>query len=101
MLVWKVLNQYLSRIQQEKPVSNSGRLKQKIYEYAENVDFEVEVLIEDAVDYELKSKPLIASGDAIILDACEKWFNLAKCVIEDNIGDYPYIDICPKVEEIE
>lgn len=82
----------------DKPVSNSGRLKQKIYEYAENVDFEVEVLIEDAVDYELKTKTFIASGDAIILDACEKWFNLAKYVIKDSIGDYPYIDICPKEE---
>ena len=82
----------------DKPVSNSGRLKQKIYEYVKNVDFEVEVLIEDAVDYELKTKPFIASGDAIILDACEKWFNLAKYVIKDSIGDYPYIDICPKEE---
>ena len=80
----------------DKPVSNSGRLKQKIYEYAEDVDYEVEVLTEDAVDYELKQRPLIASGDAIILDECDKWFNLARYVIEDSIGDYPYIDICPE-----
>ena len=80
----------------DKPVSNSGRLKQKIYEYAGEVDLEVEVIIEDAVDYILKQKPLIASGDAIILDACDKWFNLVRCVIEDNIGEYPYIDICPR-----
>ncbi|MEE3472518.1 MAG: DUF434 domain-containing protein [Butyrivibrio hungatei] len=81
----------------DKPVSNSGRLKQKINEYAEDVDIEVEVEIEDAVDYILKQKPLIASGDAIILDACDKWFNLVRCVIEDNIEEYPYIDICPKL----
>ena len=80
----------------DKPVSNSGRLKQKIYEYAGEVDLEVEVIIEDAVDYILKQKPLIASGDAIILDACDKWFNLVRCVIEDNIGEYPYLDICPR-----
>ena len=79
----------------DKPVSNSGRLKQKIYEYAEEVGIEVEVEIEDAVDYILKQKPLIASGDAIILDACDKWFNLVRYVIEENIGEYPYIDICP------
>ena len=79
----------------DKPVSNSGRLKQKINEYAEEVDIEVEVEIEDAVDYILKQKPLIASGDAIILDACDKWFNLVRYVIEENIGEYPYIDICP------
>ena len=82
----------------DKPVSNSGRLKQKINEYAEEVDIEVEVEIEDAVDYILKQKPLIASGDAIILDACDKWFNLVRTVIEKNIGEYPYIDICPRTE---
>ncbi|MCR5292475.1 MAG: DUF434 domain-containing protein [Eubacterium sp.] len=82
----------------DKPVSNSGRLKQKIYESAEVFDIDVEVIVEDAVDYILKNKPLIASGDAIILDACDKWFNIVKYVIEDNIGEYPYIDICPRGE---
>ena len=82
----------------DKPVSNSGRLKQKINEYAEDVDIEVKVEIEDAVDYILKQKPLIASGDAIILDACDKWFNLVRYVIEENIEEYPYIDICPGME---
>ena len=81
----------------DKPVSNSGRLKQKIYEYADNQQVDVEVRVEDAVDYELKKLPLIASGDAIILDECDKWFNLVRCVIEKNIGDYPYVDICPVV----
>ena len=80
----------------DKPVSNSGRLKQKICKYADDGDIEVEVFIEDAVDYVLKQKPLIASGDAIILDECDKWFNIVKCVIAHNIGDYPYIDIRPK-----
>ena len=79
----------------DKPVSNSGRLKQKIYEYADKSDIEVEVEIEDAVDHILKQKPLIATGDAIILDECDRWFNLVRTVIEDNIGEYTYIDICP------
>ena len=82
----------------DKPVSNSGRLRQKINKYAEEVDIEVEVEIEDAVDYILKQKPLIASGDAIILDACDKWFNLVRTVIEENVGEYSYIDICPELE---
>ena len=80
----------------DKPVSNSGRLKQKINEYAEDVEIEVEVEIEDAVDYILKQKSLVASGDAIILDNCDKWFNLVKRVIDENIGPFPYIDICPR-----
>lgn len=79
----------------DKPVSNSGRLKQRIYELAESIPFELEVLIEDPVDALLKTKPLIASADAIILDNCDRWFNLVKCVIEKRIGRYDYIDIIP------
>ena len=79
----------------DKPVSNSGRLKQRIYELAESIPFELEVLIEDPVDALLKTKPLITSADAIILDNCDRWFNLVKCVIEKRIGRYDYIDIIP------
>ena len=79
----------------DKPVSNSGRLRQKINEHADDYDVEVKVVIEDAVDYVLKQKPLIASGDAIILNECDKWINFVKCVIAQNIGDYPYINLCP------
>ncbi|MCR4609249.1 MAG: DUF5616 domain-containing protein [Eubacterium sp.] len=78
----------------DKPVSNSGRLKQKIFEYADGKNYELEVLIEDAVDHELKEKILVATGDAIILDECDKWFNLVSYVISLSKGDYPYIDIC-------
>ena len=80
----------------DKPVSNSGRLKQRIYELANNnISFELDVLIEDPVDAILKTKPLIASADAIILDKCAEWFNLVKCVIDKRIGKYDYIDIIP------
>ena len=77
----------------DKPVSNSGRLKQKLLSYAEGTNYEMEVVIEDAVDHELKQKPLVATGDAIILDECDQWFNLAEYVISHRIGKYPYITI--------
>lgn len=80
----------------DKPVSNSGRLRQRILELAQGLDLELEVLIEDPVDAILKTKPLVASGDAIILDECGDWFNLARYIIDTQIGDYPYIDILPK-----
>jgi hypothetical protein len=79
----------------DKPVSNSGRLKQKIYEMAGNINFEIEVLTENPVDAILKTKPLVASADAIILDECSEWFNLVKYIISSEIGDYNYIDIIP------
>jgi hypothetical protein len=79
----------------DQPVSNSGRLRGRIFELAENIGFDLDVMIENPVDAILKTKPLVASGDAIILDECENWFNLAACVISDNIGEYDYIDISP------
>lgn len=81
----------------DQPVSNSGRLKQRISELAENISFELEVLIEKNVDAVLKTKPLVASGDAIILDECSRWFNLARTVIAEQIGDYPYINFTPEL----
>lgn len=77
----------------DKPVSNSGRLKQRIYEFAENISFELDVQIENPVDALLKTKPLIASSDAIILDKCSNWFNLVKYIINTKIGNFNYIDI--------
>lgn len=82
----------------DKPVSNSGRLKQRIYDLAEDIPFELEVLTEDAVDSILKTKPVIASADAVILDECSKWFNLNRYIVDNFIGSYPYVDIVPSFE---
>ena len=77
----------------DKPVSNSGRLKQRIYEFAESISFELDVQTENPVDALLKTKPLIASSDAIILDECSNWFNLVKYIINTKIGNFNYTDI--------
>ena len=82
----------------DRPVSNSGRLRARILAIAEEQGFIPEVCIEDAVDTVLKSKPLTASGDAIILDECAAWYNLAADVIAQEIGDYPYIDITSQIK---
>ena len=77
----------------DQPVSNSGRLRQRILELADQIPFELEIVIENPVDAVLKTKPLIATGDAIILDECSQWFNLVKYVVDTQIGSYPYIEI--------
>ena len=77
----------------DKPVSNSGRLKQRIFELADNISYELDVQIENPVDAILKTKPLIATADAIILDECAGWFNLVLRVIEETIGEYEFVDI--------
>lgn len=83
----------------DRPVSNSGRLRERILSLAEEekIGFGLEVFTEDRVDTLLKSKPLVASADAVILDECAEWFNLARYVIKSRIGEYPYTDIVPKL----
>ena len=54
------------------PVSNSGRLKTKIYD----VDPMVDVQIVQHVDLILYEKANVITSDSIILDSCISWFNL-------------------------
>ena len=75
------------------PVSNSGRLKERIYEICGETTFELEVLIENPVDNILKKKPLVVTADAIILDECEKWFDLTGYTIEKQLGEYDFIEL--------
>ena len=73
------------------PVSNSGRLKQRIEEYlsASKVTAICEVI--NDVDKNLYDKENVITSDAIILDKCISWFNLTKRVIEENLKDYPFV----------
>ncbi len=75
------------------PVSNSGRLKQKILEIMQGRPFETEVYVENSVDSILESKSCVVTADALILDRCECWYNLTDAVIRNYIGNYRYIDI--------
>lgn len=73
------------------PVSNSGRLKERIAELMTDSSFILEIRIENAVDYLLKQKYPVATADAIILDECRSWYNLTRKVIEEQIGEYAYL----------
>ena len=74
------------------PVSNSGRLKQRIVELLNPFPFEVRVEVINNVDAVLEKLDNVITSDAIILDKCISWLNLNSKIIEENIGDYPYID---------
>ena len=75
------------------PVSNSGRLGQKIKELFEKYDFETEIIIINEVDYALKQiDGIIVSGDAIILDNCKNWYNLVSRILEkENLLKNSYV----------
>lgn len=58
------------------PVSNSGRLRNRIAEIAEQESFEVEIEIVNNVDKILYGHSNVITSDSIILDHCTSWLNL-------------------------
>jgi hypothetical protein len=76
----------LSRLQQlqissalfvlDRPVSNSGRLKQAILEAGREFSFPIRAEVMDQVDSFLIQQPLVITSDSAILDACSGWYNL-------------------------
>lgn len=78
----------------DSPVSNSGRLKTLIGELARksNWNWDVELLL--SPDYELiKTDMIIASSDSVVLDACQKWTNLAAEIIKRKLHSATIIDL--------
>ena len=74
------------------PVSNSGRLKQRIIELLNQFTFEVEVEVINNVDAVLEKLDNVITSDAIILDKCVSWINLNTKLLEEINEDYSYID---------
>ncbi|MEG1255345.1 DUF434 domain-containing protein [Clostridium sp.] len=74
------------------PVSNSGRLKMKILEVLENLQFEINVENINNVDSALETKENVVSSDAIILDKCKSWINMNRYIIDDKILYANYVD---------
>lgn len=74
------------------PVSNSGRLKELICQCLQEASFEVQVEIIHNVDSTLETMENVVTGDAIILDKCQSWYNMTGEIIRDVLGDYPFVD---------
>ena len=74
------------------PVSNSGRLKERILELLNDFSFDVQVENINNVDSILETLDNVITSDAIILDKCKSWINLNKEIIESNIHNYSCID---------
>ena len=69
----------------DQPVSNSGRIKQMILDFAQENNINWEVILEFNPDKFLVDNADIAvSSDAWILDYCKKWFNLIGFLIEEE-----------------
>lgn len=69
----------------DKPVSNSGRIKQIILEFAEQNQLNWEADLQFNPDKFLaESSEIIISSDAWILDHCKEWFNLIGYLIREE-----------------
>lgn len=79
------------------PVSNSGRLKERILELLGEFDFDVSVNIINNVDSVLEKLDYVITSDAIILDKCTSWFNLTKVILEEK-KECSYIDIIKEMD---
>ena len=71
----------------DQPVSNSGRLKTRIAEIAEDYPFALDINILKDVDRELYGKENVITSDSIILDHCNSWVNLTpECLKRQGAG---------------
>jgi len=69
------------------PVSNSGRLRSRILELAQEWNIPVDVELVPNADAVLSKMERIVTGDSVILDQCTSWFNLSRKIVEDYIKD--------------
>lgn len=76
----------------DSPVSNSGRLKQRIEELLKDFSFEVQFEVIHNVDSVLSTLDNVITSDAIILDKCISWINLNRKIIDEAFEHYPYVD---------
>ncbi|MDV3425785.1 MAG: DUF434 domain-containing protein [Bacillota bacterium] len=71
----------------DSPVSNSGRLKQKILQQQDKWGIPAEVELAMNPDKEILSFDRIVTSDSIILDNCRGWLNLSRFIIENYVKD--------------
>lgn len=75
------------------PVSNSGRLREKILKHSLIWNFFTEVELVPNADPILWKLERVVTGDSIILDNCTSWFNMLRKIIEDYIKDANLVDL--------
>ena len=67
------------------PVSNSGRLRGEIVRLAREMDFPAEVQLVPNADAMLWEQDCAVTSDAVILDRCGSWVNLAREIIDARL----------------
>ena len=76
-----------AKIYLDQPVSNSGRLAALIRERGVAAGVETEVELRPDVDRTLYGREAVVTTDAIILNHCLSWYNMARWIIEEYVPD--------------
>lgn len=86
----------------DRPVSNSGRLKQIILSIAteNNWPWTVE-LVTDPDPILSKTKRTVATADSAILDRCNTWLNLAQKVVSEDVTDAWVVELGIENRDLE
>jgi hypothetical protein len=82
-----------ARIYLDAPVSNSGRLRDRIIETSSSYHLPVEVILADDTDKAIEGKENIITGDSILLDSCASWVNLTRDIIMRSVEDLFIADL--------
>lgn len=77
----------------DSPVSNTGRLKQRILELLQTYPFEVVVELVNNADVYLEQRGYIITSDAIILNKCHSWINLAADIIKEKLPEVRCVEL--------
>jgi hypothetical protein len=77
----------------DKPVSNSGRLAAWIRAEAAQHGWNWEVeLVPDPDPILVESLEVVATADSMILDGCQRWFNLARLIVAEQVPQAQVLD---------
>ena len=79
----------------DRPVSNSGRLRDILLSVAENSDLSWQIDLEFSPDHVLsETDAVVATSDSLILDRCLHWSNVGREIIQTAIPHARIIDLC-------
>jgi hypothetical protein len=78
----------------DRPVSNSGRLRELIIREAGARGWPVDAAVVVDPDAELThSTDVVATADGVVLDRCARWFNLARECVERGVPAARVVDL--------
>ena len=78
----------------DRPVSNSARLGRVVESAVAGSSSRWDVRLVEHVDRALKASPhIVATADSVVLDRCDRWFNLARAIVEQAMPDAWIVDL--------